>query len=130
MRLKQVLLIIYIKEEELQLCDGQLDKEVSSQSSSIYPLNNQEYIVEILCFMGAYQGNYEYIYYQNNREKSTIKPLAFKSFIADRNGNFTSNNSRTLAGIPNYNVNQKILNVYTKDRGIGDCGSIFLTVSW
>ena len=120
---QDILNIIYLKEDELQLCDGQLDQEISINYSSIYSFNNQEYLVEILCFMGAYQGNYEYIYYQNDGEKSTLKPLTFQSFIADRDGNFTSNNSRTLAGIPNYNINQKVLNIYTKERGIGDCGS-------
>lgn len=120
---QDILKIIYSKENEIKLCDGQLDPEVSRQSSSVYALNKQEYLVEILCFMGAYQGNYEYILYKNEGGNLTIKPLLFKSFIADGQGKFNSTTVRSLAGISNYNSEQKVLNVYTKDRGLGDCGS-------
>jgi len=118
-----ILKIVYSKEQEIQLCDGQLDQAVSSESSSVYPLNNQDYLVEVLCFMGAYQGNYEYILYQNKDNNLTIKPLLFKSFTVDNQGEFNSNSVKSLAGISNYNSEKKILNIYTKDRGLGDCGS-------
>jgi hypothetical protein len=120
---QDILNLIYGKENEIKLCDGQLDRDVSSQSSSVYALNKEDYLVEILCFMGAYQGNYEYILYQNNGSQLTIKPLLFKSFSPDKQGKYNSNMVRSISGIPNYNSHQKVLNLYTKDRGLGDCGS-------
>jgi hypothetical protein len=115
---------IYDKKDNLQLCEGDIDESLSSKSSSIYKLNNNEYLVEILCFFGAYQGNYQYFFYKINNLQSKISPLYFQEFSKNKNNDFKVKNSINIGGIPDYNEENKILTVKTKGRGLDDCGSL------
>ncbi|WP_013324135.1 DUF1176 domain-containing protein [Gloeothece verrucosa] len=110
--------------KKVNACDGQIDVSVSEQNSSIYPINKKQYLVEFLCFLGAYQGNYEYYLYENLASKPNIKPLSLPVFEVDQAGQVTRSDSRSIGGIPDYNSVQQTLTVVTKYRGLGDCGSL------
>lgn len=109
---------------ELNACEGQIDVSVSDKNSSIYQINKQKYLVEFLCFLGAYQGNYEYFLYENTISKPKITPLSLLVFEVDQSGKITKNNTRSIGGIPDYNPEQQTLTIVTKYRGLGDCGSL------
>lgn len=115
---------IYNQGETLNLCKGDLDQDLSLNSSSVYPLNEQEYLIEILCFFGAYQGNYQYFLYTIKNSQSNIKSLYFQEFRKDTKASTKIENTSSLGGIPDYNRDSKILTIYSKGRGLADCGSL------
>jgi hypothetical protein len=126
---EQILENIYNKQKDLQLCDGEIDKSFSKKSSSVYPLNKEEYLVEIMCFLAAYQGNYQYFLYKINAGNVTIQPLYFQEFIRDNNQKINLKNIRSLGGSPSYDPQTQVLTIYTKGRGLADCGS-FSQYQW
>ncbi|ACK69914.1 putative lipoprotein [Gloeothece citriformis PCC 7424] len=109
---------------KLNACEGQIDATVSDSNSSIYPINQKQYLVEFLCFLGAYQGNYEYFLYENTASKPKITPLSLPIFELDQSGKITKSDTRSIGGLPEYNPEQQTLTVVTKYRGLGDCGSL------
>jgi hypothetical protein len=120
---------IYEKKNKFQLCQGEMDQSISNDSSSIYKLKEDQYLVEILCFFGAYQGNYQYFLYQINDSQPTISLLSFQELTKNKNNDFRVKSSINIGGIPDYNEENKILTVYTKGRGLADCGS-FAKYQW
>jgi hypothetical protein len=115
---------LYSQKDKFQLCEGEIDSSLSQDYSSVYPLNNREYLVEILCFLGAYQGNYQYFLYTVKGQGVEIKPLSFQEFSKDKTDKFKLKDSRSIGGVPSYDEESKILTVYTKGRGLADCGSL------
>lgn len=109
---------------KLNACEGQIDVSISDKNSSMYPINKKQYLVEFLCFLGAYQGNYEYFLYDNVSSKPKVTPLSLAVFEVDKSGQITRTNSRSIGGIPEYNSEEQTLTVVTKYRGLGDCGSL------
>lgn len=106
---------------DLGVCTDFLDEEVAREQSQIYALNSEQYLVEVLCFMAAYQGSYEYWLYEPATE--AIAPLSFQVFYEDGEGAWQSVQTQPLAGLPTYDPAQQQLTLFTKYRGAGDCGS-------
>lgn len=130
----QVFQEIYAQKDVLNLCQGDIDQSLSSNSSSVYQLKDDQYLVEILCFFGAYQGNYQYFFYTNKDSKSEIIPLSFQEFSENKSNDSKDSdlkvkNTFTIGGIPDFDETNKILTVYTKGRGLADCGS-FAQYQW
>ncbi len=119
---KQILSDIYTKPNPQEICQGEIDQNLSQEMSVVYPIGNHQYLVELLCFMGAYQGNYEYILYEPNSQED-IKSLTLETFDTDKLGKITKNHTELITGIPDYNSAEQTLTVFTKYRGLGDCGS-------
>lgn len=109
---------------KLNACEGEIDHSTSQEMSSVYPINKKQYIVEFLCFLGAYQGNYEYFLYDQTSEKTKITPLSLAVFESNSSGKLIRNNVNLVGGIPDYEPQQQVLTVLTKYRGLGDCGSL------
>ncbi|KAM3101609.1 DUF1176 domain-containing protein [Phormidesmis sp. 146-12] len=89
------------------------------QRSSFLRVGNQKYIVQIMCNFGAYQGAYEYYLLSESAGQTQSKPLNLLK-IGERGEKLVDN---TLVGYPTYDSSKKELTVFTKSRGIGDCGS-------
>jgi len=119
-----VLQHIYDHIDTLGVCDGDLDLSLSQEGSSVYPMGQQQYVVELLCFLGAYQGNYEYLLYRPTPDGADVKPLRLAIFEADEAGTLNQLDTRSIAGLPEYDPEQKVLTVMTKYRGLADCGAI------
>jgi Protein of unknown function (DUF1176) len=118
---EDILARVYGDREKLRLCEGEIDRLVAEESSTVYPLTGNRYLVQFLCFMGAYQGNYEYYLYQAGRSAFTISPLSLdiiENPVRDR-----KTSVRSIGGLPEYNPEQQLLTVHTKYRGLGDCGT-------
>ncbi len=121
---KQVIVTnIYDNQENLGLCNQERDQALSPNSAQIYPLNKKQYLVEILCFLGAYQGNYQYLLY--NPIDSTMTKISFTTF-RDNLQDLQLTNTVTLNGMPEFDNIEKTLSLQTKSRGLGDCGSFAL----
>lgn len=112
---------IYNNQQNLGLCNGERDQALSEDSIQVYPLNEKQYLVEILCFLGAYQGNYQYLLY--NGQDSTLNKISFATF-QDNPQNLQLTNTWTLNGMPEFEPASQTLSLQTKSRGLGDCGSL------
>ncbi len=115
---------LYSSREELELCEGDIEPSVSQDISSVYRINEQQYLVEFLCFLGAYQGNYEYLLYDTTPTGVKVKSLSFDVFEPNGSGKFTSTNVSSISGLPDYEPEKQLLTVFTKYRGLADCGSL------
>lgn len=125
----QIIKTIYQQKESLNLCNEEQDKDLSSDSAKVYQLSEQEYLGEIICFLGAYQPNYQYFFVLvNDSYDIQIKPIFFTTFKA-KNKDLQLTNTRTLTGITNFELETKSLTIETKGRGLGDCGS-FAIYQW
>lgn len=121
---ERVLPYVYQNAEKLGLCSGELERETSKQFSVVHAVGNDKYIVELLCFMGAYQGNYQFVLYSQQGESITLKPLTLDRYEASEAGNVSKTREATVGGLFDYNPAQKTLQVTTKYRGLADCGSL------
>lgn len=123
---KQEILEIIYKQPKINLCNQQQDKDLSKDSANISTLNNELYLVEILCFLGAYQSNYQYILFDKNSKH--IKIINFDTF-ENSTDNLKLTNTNTLTGTTKFDPSTQILIIETKTRGLGDCGS-FAKYQW
>lgn len=123
---QRVIATIYSQQEKLNLCEKERDKGISPEATEVYPLDGEKYLVEILCFMGAYQGNYQYLLFSSHN--STVKKISFTTFTMQLE-NRRITDSFTLVGTPQFEPKMRILSVYSLARGLGDCGS-FARYRW
>ncbi|MEG3435806.1 DUF1176 domain-containing protein [Pannus brasiliensis CCIBt3594] len=121
-----ILARVYGDRERLKLCDGDIDRTVAEESA-VYPLAGDRYLVQFLCFMGAYQGNYEYYLYKATDSTFSISPLSLE--IIEDTGSDRKTPVRSIGGLPEYDREQQLLTVHTKYRGLGDCGT-FARYRW
>ncbi len=119
-----VLQHIYENVELLGVCDGDLDRDMSQEVSAVYPVSDRQYLVELLCFMGAYQGSYEYLLYRSTPTSAEVSPLKLDRFEPNDAGKLAKINTRAVSGLPSYNPEQKTLTMVTQYRGLADCGSM------
>lgn len=120
---EQILSTIQQQGAKLNLCEGAIDENISTKMSSVYPLADNKYLVEFLCFLGAYQGNYQYFIYENT-ENSQIHLLTLDDYYIDESGEIKPEKVNFITGLPTYNSEEKTLVLLTKYRGLGDCGSL------
>ena len=126
---EEILEEVYNRQDELKFCQFEMDVSISQSASSVYQINDGIYLVQIVCFLGAYQANYEYLRYSLtpsplNSFEVKIEPLTFTTIKSDKSGNFFKTKVTSIAGLSNYNRQKQLLTIYTKYRGLGDCGSL------
>jgi hypothetical protein len=111
--------------ETLDLCDGFFDPVMAESESQVYRLDNQA-LVELNCAVAAYQGVYAYGVYQAD---GSFQPLALDVFYPNETGQFERASEPTVGGLTSFQPEQRLLTVFSKARGIGDCGS-FAEYRW
>ena len=109
--------------EDLQLCEGETSPETWKQSQ-VYQTGEGTYLVEVLCFMAAYQGNYEYWLYRTNPTGAEVTPLNLTIFEETESGELVQQSVPSVGGLPDYDPKQQRLTLFTKYRGLGDCGAL------
>lgn len=115
---------LYENRQELNLCQGEIDQVIAQKQIRTYQLDQQSQLIEFLCFMGAYQGNYQYFLYQEMPRKTTIQPLSFEIFQEGEKSQITTKITvNSLGGLPTYQPQNQTLEIITKYRGLADCGS-------
>ncbi len=113
----------YRNQDELKVCEPNLDREHSATASEIYSVGEGKYLVKVSCFLAAYQEAFEFWLYEDTAGKITTKPLTLTKFNSEGRGKPTPNDIRTLGGRSTYNPQTELLTIWTQFRGLGDCGS-------
>jgi len=106
--------------EALDMCDGFYQPEVAEAESQVYPLGDRA-LVEVTCARAAYQLVYAYGVYQPD---GTLQPLSLDVFYPDPTGQFERTSEPTVGGLSTFEPEQNRLTVFSKARGLGDCGSL------
>jgi len=112
--------------ESLGICQDNFRAEDSSKAmgSREFQISDKKYLVQIQCFLAAYQGAFEYALWIDESPKPRVIPLEFDSFQEPKEGEKPKRiTSRSIAGIPRFNVRSQTMTNFTKFRGLGDCGS-------
>jgi hypothetical protein len=92
--------------------------------SKAFQISDKKYLVQIQCFLAAYQGAFEYVLWTDDSPKPSAVPLEFDSFAEPKAGEKPKRiTSRAIAGAPRFNVQKQTMTNFTKFRGVGDCGS-------
>lgn len=121
---EKILAYIYKNAKTLGVCQGEIDQDAAQEFSKVYPISEGRYLVEILCFLGAYQGNYEYFLYTRKADGVSLKPLDFDIFEIDDAGKLTKQQTSSIGGLTEFIPEKQELTVLTKYRGLGDCGAL------
>ena len=87
-------------------------------------LADKQYLVQIVCTGGAYQGYQVYYFYDETKQQPTAKLLTFESRESQDEKSLTEIQTTELWGQPTFDDSAKELNVLNKFRGIGDCGTL------
>ncbi len=90
--------------------------------SSFYPVGKGQYVIQVFCFLAAYQGSYEFYLYTETGRSTRKKPLKLVQYTQDAGGNVVRFQSNQVGGLPDYNARTQELTIFSKIRGTGDCG--------
>jgi hypothetical protein len=94
--------------------------EKSNAGVEFYSLGRGEYLVEVVCYSGAYQPGSIIMYY-NERKPLSARALKLKGFeTEDEQGK--SLGYSEISGLTEFNRKRKELEILSKYRGTGDCG--------
>lgn len=104
----------------LNLCDGFFQPETAQLGSQVYIVGDRA-LVELQCALAAYQAVYAYVVYQPD---GTLQPLTLDLFYPNPAGQFDRTSEATVAGLTTFDPDQQVLTVFSKARGMGDCGSL------
>ncbi len=120
---QQILTELYSQQQALNLCDGFLDQNYSETESQVFALEAETYLVHLQCSLAAYQASFEFLTYQKTASGGEFTPMTLAIFKENSPGEPTEENVRLLGGMPTYNPDTRSLTIFTKFRGLGDCGS-------
>jgi len=95
---------VLARQPQLGVCTDFFNLKQAKSGSTLYPVGPDQYVVQLLCFQAAYQGNYAFLSVDQTAGQPHITPLKL-----------------TLAGYPVFDAQTKILGNSYKFRGIGDC---------
>lgn len=112
--------------ESLGVCKDNFRAEDGRKGmgSKAFQISDKKYLVQIQCFLAAYQGAFEYVLWIDESPKPRVIPLEFDNFQEPKEGEKPKRiTDRAIAGAPRVNVRSQTMTNFTKFRGIGDCGS-------
>jgi len=112
--------------ESLGVCKDNFRAEDGKRGmgSKAFQISDKKYLVQVQCFLAAYQGAFEYVLWSAESSKPRAVLLQFDSFREGKDGEKpTRITSSAIAGAPRFNIQSQVLTNSTKFRGIGDCGS-------
>lgn len=97
-------------------------EDIPDAGLTFHRLKDKQYLVEIQCYLGAYQPGFVFMFYDEARTKTAL--LKFKRYERETDGRVSRYLETELSGFPEFDDKTKELKVWSKSRGIGDCGSI------
>ncbi|HIK11902.1 MAG TPA: DUF1176 domain-containing protein [Oscillatoriaceae cyanobacterium M33_DOE_052] len=114
----------YSNKDTLNLCNSSLNEDYFKTGSEVYQIDGQKYLVKVGCFLAAYQPSVEFWLYQKTNTASgvDVQPLNLVEYRQEE-GQTTKNEVHNIGGLATYDEGQRRLTVFTKFRGIGDCGT-------
>jgi hypothetical protein len=87
-----------------------------------YRLAEKQYLVQVTCTGGAYQGYQVYYFYDETKQQPTAKLLNFESRESQDEKSLTKTQATELWGQATFDEKTKQLKVFNRFRGVGDCG--------
>lgn len=104
-------------------CETAFDNREGTWSGmTFWPIGPKQFLVEVQCFLAAYQPTNMYAWYDGGTEPARAKFLAFTVYTSDGK-KIVQEQVMELAGLSDFDAEQKELSFTTKSRGLGDCGS-------
>lgn len=110
------------KREQFGACQDEYRPLENNQGTVAYRINDQTYLVQVQCFLAAYQGNYEFFAYAPATD--TAKKLTVTQYSQDEQGQWQKAENPSVGGLPDFDATTQTLIINTKYRGLGDCGSV------
>ena len=105
-------------------CEKAFDNRDGAWSGlTFWPIGPKQYLVEVQCFLAAYQADNMYAWYDEGMEPPRSKFLSFTIYASEDGKKIVQDQVTELAGLSEFNAEQKELWVTSKARGLGDCGS-------
>ena len=99
-----ILNAVHRQVQPLGLCQFSFDRGASKEFSEVYAVGDSQYLVQMLCFMAAYQGNYEFVRVEAAGPEFNVFPLDLE-----------------LAGYPTFDGDRLVLSNTYKFTGAGVC---------
>ncbi|WP_414552334.1 DUF1176 domain-containing protein [Anabaena sp. CCY 0017] len=101
---KALLNEIISRQKNLQVCTFNFDAEAALEYSQVYTNDNGQHLVQLLCYMAAYQGAFNFLEVDTTQPEMKITPLELE-----------------IAGFPDFDPKTKILSNAYKFIGAGTC---------
>jgi len=107
-------------------CEEAFDRTMSKESAGLvfYELNDREYLVEVTCTIGAYQGFQNYAYVILGGAQPVARTLLFPAYESENEGELKKKETEELWGLPEFDPKTKRLTILNRFRGTGDCGTL------
>jgi hypothetical protein len=102
--------------------EGTMGKETAGLN--FYELAAGQYLVEVVCTTGAYQGYQFYSYLDETQSPPAARPLTFPTFESETEGRPKKAERQEMWGMPTFDAGTKRLLIHNRYRGPGDCGSL------
>lgn len=92
---------------------------------AFYPITDNQYLLRVTCSISAYQESMVFIRVRNNNSVFSGEIVDLKTYdpIKKQLIDFDNEGTHQVAGFEKFNNTNKTLKLYTKARGLGDCGS-------
>lgn len=88
----------------------------------VYRLADGQYLVEVTCTLGAYQGYQLFYFYDETAQKPEAALLAFESRESQDGDSLVETRVTEVWGEATFDESTKELRVFNRFRGPGDCG--------
>jgi hypothetical protein len=128
---------IFSKKKDLKICElKSLDpnslelfqrkfEENTNRRLNIFSVGKNQYFVEVLCFWANYQGSFEFFLYSEIDNKASLKRLLIRQFYKEDGDKAVKEiNSTSVAALSRFNPIDKTLELISKSRGAGGCGTM------
>ena len=107
---------------QIGVCKDSAQPEAAPYSE-ISKLGDRRWLVQFRCFLGAYQGGYEFYLYDSSAAPVQVKSLTLRRYQENASGIRAWSQEREVAGLTRFAPSQQQLSIFTKSRGLGDCGT-------
>lgn len=104
-----------------EACEQARREDPGAQGSGVrtHPLGPDRYLVEVQCASGAYQASYTFLVYDAAASPARATPVRFPTHDGER---WTLETE--VAGEPSFDPEARELELFSRARGPGDCGSL------
>jgi hypothetical protein len=107
-------------------CEDAFDATMSKEHAGLlfHALKDREYLVEITCTLGAYQGFQNYAYLDLRGDWPVARILSFPAYESEKEGELKKKETVELWGLSGFDPKTKRLTILNRFRGTGDCGTL------
>ena len=122
---EQIIPYLISNKNQIGACqDIRYEPDFTATSSQAYRIDENRYLAHFVCGSTAYQVLQEYYLYEQTTDAPLITILPVTYFYSDLKGNLIEESERAIAGYSDYNPNDGTISIFTKGRGLGDCGTL------